>query len=352
MTKKRRVFDINFDEDFSEPEASEPERRGPMAAAITENAAALEERHQAEAEIRAENDRLAHEYVALKRNGQIVDLVPIDAIRTSKLTRDRSEAPDDTLPELIESIRSVGLSNPIRVEQTEDGYELIQGFRRLSAYRALWEETGDPAFARIPAGLMARGTELEGLYRRMVDENLVRRDISFAEMARLALAYANDPNTLVSDPKDAVAALFASAGRQKRSYIGHFTTLMHHIGDQLQHPEAISRKLGLDLVRQMELHPDLVPLAQKTLEQAPNRSAETEIALLTGLTKHMNLRAGRVSQSPSNAKTTFRMSRSSGKAKCLAADGRLEVQVNCDFSAIDRKKLEKALSEFLDSLDV
>ena len=60
---KRRVFDIDFD-DTSVPagtEADVPEtRRGPMAAAITENAAALGARQEAEAAIRAENDRLAH----------------------------------------------------------------------------------------------------------------------------------------------------------------------------------------------------------------------------------------------------------------------------------------------------
>ena len=51
--KKRRVFDIDFD-DTAAPVAEPSERRGPMAAAITETAAALNERVDAEAAIRAE----------------------------------------------------------------------------------------------------------------------------------------------------------------------------------------------------------------------------------------------------------------------------------------------------------
>ena len=62
MSKKRRVFDIEFPSDPIEVETpvpvgtDEPEpreaRRGPMASAIQENASALRERQAAEAAIR------------------------------------------------------------------------------------------------------------------------------------------------------------------------------------------------------------------------------------------------------------------------------------------------------------
>ena len=93
---KRRVFDIEFDDSEADvPAGTEAvekadARRGPMAAAISENAAALTERQVAESAIRAENDRLAHEYIALKKNGQIVGLVDIGAVQTAKLIRDRA----------------------------------------------------------------------------------------------------------------------------------------------------------------------------------------------------------------------------------------------------------------------
>ena len=44
------------------------------------------------------------------------------------------------IDELKQSIRDVGLSNPIRVEQVGDRYELIQGYRRLTAWRELRDE--------------------------------------------------------------------------------------------------------------------------------------------------------------------------------------------------------------------
>ncbi|MFB3306816.1 ParB N-terminal domain-containing protein, partial [Pseudomonas sp. AMR01] len=169
MAKKRSVFDINFELD-AEEESTEfpagngpletkaynvqghplqnhepaPARRGPMASAIAETAEATRERANAEAAIRAENDALAHEHVRLKKLGLITDLIQTSEVKTSKLTRDRSANIDPELAELKESIKAVGLSNPIRVEKTDEGYELIQGFRRLSAFQQLAEETGDP----------------------------------------------------------------------------------------------------------------------------------------------------------------------------------------------------------------
>jgi ParB family transcriptional regulator, chromosome partitioning protein len=46
----------------------------------------------------------------------------------------------------------------------------------------------------------------------MVDENLGRKDNFFAEMAMLALDYARDPGTAITDPEMAVAVHFNSAG--------------------------------------------------------------------------------------------------------------------------------------------
>ena len=137
MTKKRRVFDIDMPEPDSGPQISsldEPKRRSPMASAISENAGAMTERAAVEARIRAENDSLAHEYVALKKAGLVTRMIPVDAILTEALVRDRKTGDDEDLPELVASIRDVGLSNPIRVEERADGrYELIQGYRRMTA---------------------------------------------------------------------------------------------------------------------------------------------------------------------------------------------------------------------------
>ncbi len=351
---KRRVFDIDF-EDAAVPAGTDPApepRRGPMAAAISENAEALSARQQAEAAIRAENDRLAHEYVALKKNGQIVGPVAVDRIRAEKLIRDRADARDPELDELKASIQAVGLSNPIHVEEVEDGYELIQGFRRLTAYRELLAETGDDTYARIPATLQARGAQLDHLYRRMVDENLVRRDISFAEMAQLAMSYAARTGQTIGFSGDSVDVLYGSAGRQKRSYIRHFTHLLQALGDVLKYPEAIPRATGLGLVKLMDSHPRVADQLRALLDANPDRNAQAELSLLRevvakGAPKPKKPKAA---APKSSARTTIRLNRPEGTARCTASSGRFEVLLDHDFGAVDPRKLERAARAFLDAL--
>ena len=353
MSKKKRVFDINFDAaDLPEPEAQPEARRGPMAAAITENAEAVNSRQQAEEAIRAENDALAHEHVRLKKAGLITDLIPLDLIRTDKLTRDRADGRDAEIDELKQSIRDIGLSNPIRVEAVGDHFELIQGFRRFTAYRELFAETQDDTFARIPAGINARGEDTLRLYRRMVDENLVRRGVSFGEMAQLAINYrAQDPN--VESYDRAVELLYASAGRQKRNYIKHFVRLMALVGDDLRHLDTLPRATGLALVKRIDDNAVERSRLSEMLGAEPDRDATQEQAILTQYlaSRAQGPRKKTKATSTRKAKTTFRLARPEGDAKCTVSDGRVEVQLNRDFSDVERNRLESAVAAFLAALE-
>jgi len=360
---KRRVFDINFPSDPPEPAAApvpagtdvapapEP-RRGPMATAISENADALKTRANAEQKIRAENDRLAHEFVRLKKLGLVVDRIPLDLIKTTKLTRDRSQSRDPELDELVLSIRSLGLSNPIRVEQDGDGYQLVQGYRRLSAYRALYQETGDALFAAIPAGLVAHGETLQGLYRRMVDENLVRRDISFAEMAQLALSYLQDSGTEATTLEQAIGTLYASTGRQKRSYVRHFAELLEKIGADLKFAEVIPRALGLDLKKHLGEDADRQATLSQQLQQQQPQTPEAELAILRAALERPSSRTPKVSARVDSAKTTLRCTVPAGTVRCLARNGRIEMAMEKDFSTIDQRRLEGAIAAFFAALAV
>ena len=219
--RRRRVFDIDLPEEEAparaEVPAGKPARRGPMASAVRENAESLRARAELERSIRQENDALAHELVRLRGLGLAVEPVPLDRVDAAKLIRDRMVEENPDVEDLKDSIRAVGLSNPIRVERAGERFELIQGWRRLHAYRALLAETGEEAWAAIPAGIHEPGDDLETSYRRMVDENLVRKDVSFAEMADLARSFAADPQTSCEHVDEAVATLFRSAPYQKRS---------------------------------------------------------------------------------------------------------------------------------------
>ncbi len=357
MTKKRRIFDIDLpDEDVPAPvAASSGLRRGPMATAIGENADSLRQREQTEAAIRAENDNLAHEFVRLKRLGLVVDMIAVDAVQTTKLIRDRSSRVDADLDDLKASIKALGLSNPIRVEQVGEGrYELVQGWRRLAAYRALLAETGDEAYARIPAGLMAKGETLDGLYRRMVDENMVRKDISWAEMANLARAYAEDEATGCRDLDQAVNLLFATANPQKRSYVRRFAFLMRAMEKSLEHAEAISRQLGLAVASRIENEAGSSGLLVRALEAAPGRTAEQELAILRAFAEgEAASGAGRGGngRAAKRGKTTLRLPMAGGEVKCTAAMGRVELRLDRDFSAVDRDRLEAAVEAFFAALD-
>tara|TARA_Y100001001_G_scaffold1462_1_gene1585 strand:+ start:2831 stop:3958 length:1128 start_codon:yes stop_codon:yes gene_type:complete len=372
MPKKRSVFDINFELDAEEEAVEFPAgnstateievykveghplqnhepalpRRGPMASAIAETAEATHERANAEAAIRAENDALAHEHVRLKKLGLITDLIQTSEVMTSKLTRDRSANVDPEIGELKDSIMAVGLSNPIRVEKTDNGFELIQGFRRLSAFRQLAEETGDPRYTRIPAAMVPRGEPLVGLYRKMVDENLIRKELSFGEMAQLALSYARDERI---DVAEAVSTLYASAIKQKRTYIRQFARVLEALDGTVHYPEAIPRALGLDLYKLIDGQPGRAGEIAAKLIAVPDRDKDAEMGVLrdalTGRKK------SEVRDAKSVSKTSLRMGRPEGQARVTATDGKLELRLERDFSAIPRARLQQSIEAFLAALD-
>ncbi len=194
----------------------------------------------------------------------------------------------------------------------------------------------------------------------MVDENLIRTDISFAEMAALARAYADDPGTAAADLDAAVQALYGSAGKQKRSYIRAFARLLAVLDGDLAHAEAIPRALGLAVRKRMEADPDSLAELRRMLAARPGRSAEDELAILRlfggedgegGPQPDTTFPAGNpgaaASRPPRKARTTFEVRGPLGEAKCTASQGRLELRADTDFTAIDRRRLEAALAAFL-----
>ncbi|MFN3662221.1 ParB/RepB/Spo0J family partition protein [Yoonia sp.] len=362
MVKKRSVFDINFepenDEGFPagnmpplETKSSNvqghplqdrepvPARRGLMASAIAETADATAERASAEAAIRADNYALAHEHVRLKKLGLITDLIQTSDVLMSKLTRDRYANADPDLVELKESIKSVGLSNPIRVEQTADGFELIQGYRRLTAFRELAEETGDTRYTRIPAAMVPRGEPLDTLYRKMVDENLIRKDLSFGEMAQLTLAYARDEGV---SSGDAVSALYASALKQKRTYIRQFARVLEALDGAVRYPEAIPRALGLDLYKVIEAEPERPANITAALHDLPHRHADQEMQILRdSLTAPK--KPTQAMPAKTMSKTSLRLGRPEG---VTASDGKIELRLNLDFRRFPDPDCSRGLSRF------
>lgn len=361
MTKPRSKFALEIADDELHSDQNSPPpaltRRGPMASAIADNADSLKERRSTQEKIRKENDELAHQHVRLKKLGLVLELVQLDWIDSDKLIRDRNVSRELELDDLVISIRELGLSNPIRAERTHDGrYELIQGYRRLEAFRHLWSETKDERFATIPVAMVPPGDDLEVSYRKMVDENLVRKDISFAEMAELARSYANDPQTPENDVNKAVTALFKAAPYQKRSYIRAFAELLQLIGDHIKFPHLIPRNLGLDLRRSLDDKNKLAKLIQ-TLAAASTHTADEEIDLLrqfSGLPSRKDGVDRIVEPKGSNKATrlrhTFAFEAPEQSGRCIAVNGRLELRADRDFSSIEPQRIERAISAFFETL--
>ncbi|WP_439143590.1 ParB/RepB/Spo0J family partition protein [Planktotalea sp.] len=366
MSRKRRVFDIAMPEDEAiEIEPKVPAgRRGPMASAISENAEALQIRKSAAEAIREENDALAHEFVALRDAGAVVQSIPLENVKTFLLVRDRLPGEDIELDDLVLSIREVGLSNPIRVVPRSDGtgFELVQGFRRWSAYQRLLAETGDDIWKSIPALVMPGEPDISGLYRRMIDENLIRKDLSFAEMAYAAQNYAADPETDADSLSDAVAALFQSAPYSKRSYIRSFAYLLDQLSSALLYPTEIPRALGVSVARAIKERPELLKQIKDGLSDWESRSIKDELNVLKeaigeGAESHLEAapavgaKTATTSAKTARSKTTFHIGSSFGQIKCTAGLGRLEIKVDRDFSSIDRGRLERAIAALVDGLN-
>jgi ParB family chromosome partitioning protein len=361
MSRRRRDFQIGLPEAaVPAGNAPAPRRRGPMASAIAESAEAARARAETEAEIRAENDRLAAEHVRLRRLGLVFEPVALEAIRTTRLRRDRSPGPDPELDDLVASIRAVGLSNPIRVERAGEGvYELVQGRRRLEAYRRLHAETADAVWAAIPAAVMAPGESLSESYRRMVDENMVRRDISFAEMATLARAFAADPEIPdCGHVTEAVDILYGSAGAQKRSYIRAFAELLDMLEPHLSHPEAIPRNLGLAVRRQIsEGNPGLADLVA-ALRAHAGRGPEAELSVLRGFVGEGGGReppAGPAARPAPGAgqggRLRLDLEHARGPVRLTAGQGRVELRAGRDFARLPEERLARAVRAFLAALE-
>ncbi len=106
--------------------------------------------------------------------GSSYEEIPVDAI-TPNPRQPRTVFDEDALAELVDSIREVGLLQPVVVRPTGPGaYELVMGERRLRATKAA-------GLATIPA--IVRPTEEADLLRDALLENLHRAQLNPLEEA-------------------------------------------------------------------------------------------------------------------------------------------------------------------------
>lgn len=312
---------------------------GPMSVAVREVAASAQEASDTLVESRRQNAADAREYRAARESGRVILTLGLDQIGMTALPRDRMDLADvaasEAMEELKSSIRERGQREPVEVFASAQGWELKAGWRRLTALRQLREETGDPRFDQVLARVTSGGEDRAALYLDMVEENVIRQDLSFAEMAHIAIELARDPAAGVGSVEDAVGRLYRALHKVKRSYIRAFVTLLTRI--DLPFPRAVPRDLGVDVARKLALasEAEVVGL-QARLSRAAREEDQAEAMRL------FLKPVAEASDKGPDQKFEFRV----GEAKVTARNGELRIRAAMDFTAVDRAELDRAVSAF------
>lgn len=236
------------------PKTPSPRTAAPIAFAAGEAAQAAADEM---ARLRASSATLA----AAEAEGRVLADVPLAAVETGFIARDRMPAadPDDAFRALKASLATSGQRVPVDLVDLGEGrYGLIAGWRRVQALKDLHWETGEARFATVRAMVRAPiRSETDALamdraeaFRAMVEENEIRADLSHYERGRIC-ALAAEAGAF-ADAEAALAALFSAVSAPKRSKIRSFLLVHEVLGDLLAFPEHIPERLGLDLAKALK----------------------------------------------------------------------------------------------------
>lgn len=322
---------------------------GPMGAAVRDVAENLQEATEAKVEQRRRNAEDAKTYRSAMEEGRVLVRLALSEIATDDLPRDRLDlenvAQSDEMEELKSSIRERGQKEPVEVYVGSDGqYQLKKGWRRFTALSQLYSETGDGAFATIIARIEAGQGDRISRYVDMVEENVIREDLTFAEMAQVAITAAQDGGIDEVDPAEMVARLYASLHKTKRSYIKSFVFLLSALEDSLQWPKAISRNLGVDAARALR-EPAQADALRAELEVCATPEAQNDI--LSAF-----VAAGGAGAKPAGDKPQPKQKFEFfvGQTKVTARQGECRLVSERDFATIPKALLEEAVKAFEDAL--
>lgn len=207
-----------------------------------------------------------------REEGRLIVRLPLEAIETAHLVRDRIVFDEDEMAALKASLEARGQQVPVEVVPLGDGdegrYGLISGLRRVMALR----EIG----AGEVLALIRQPDSSADAYLAMVEENEIRAGVSFYERARVASEAAR--LGLFDTAQAAIAHLFAQASPAKRSKIGSFVTVHEALGSHLRFPAAIPERLGLEMAKALSEDRGFARRLSKALDQTPLKTATEERA--------------------------------------------------------------------------
>lgn len=318
---------------------------GPMGAAVRDVAENLTETTEAKVVQRRQNAEDAKTFRQARDEGRVLVHLALTEIATDDLPRDRLEleavAASDEMEELKASIRERGQKEPVEVYEGADGrYQLKKGWRRYTALTQLYSETGDETFATVIARVEAGQGDRISRYIDMVEENVVREDLTFAEMAQVAITAAEDDAIDEADPSELVNRLYGALHKTKRSYIRSFVFLLSTLGDALQWPKDVARNLGVDVSRAIKGEAQVAALCEELRECA---SPEAQARVLAGFVEGEKAsRATAPKAQPRKQKFEFFV----GKTKVTARQGECRLVSDQDFATLPKARLEEAVKAF------
>lgn len=346
MTKRNK---FGFDPVSPEAKPSRARSVGPMGAAVREAAESLTEATEAKVAQRRQNAEDARQFHTAQDEGRLLHAVPLSEIALDDLPRDRLElelvAASDEMEELKASIRLRGQKEPAELYRDASGtLQLKKGWRRYTALSQLLSETGDAQFGVLLARIDGHADNRLSLYVDMVEENTVREDLTFAEMAQVAITAAQDDAIDEVDPDAMVARLYGALHKMKRSYIRSFVFLLSVLEGDLPFPKQVARNLGVDVARCLRTSGQADALRKALVACG---SVEDQTRVLTAFVdgaKSDNKKAKK--KAGAREKFEFHV----GELKVTARRGECRIVSADDFASVPRHVLEKAVKAFEDEL--
>lgn len=224
-------------------------------------------------------EKVAAEMTAARAEGRMVQKIPLEAIASDYLARDRVVLDPAEMDALKASLRARGQQTPIEVVQTTPGqYGLISGFRRVQALRDLARDGDETGASGLVLAFVRQPGDASQAYTAMVEENEIRVGLSYFERAHIVRRCVIDD--VFPSEAEALKCLFSSASRAKRSKIKSFLPVIEHLGSSLLHPNALTERAGLALAARLAQDPKFAPRLRDRLRKAQPETAAQETQLL------------------------------------------------------------------------
>ena len=153
---------------------------------------------------------------AVKQNSADILRIPVDMVETNPF-QPRLNFDKEALEELVDSIKTLGLIQPITVRRIGDKYQIISGERRFRACKAAGMDM-------IPAYI--READDQGMLEMAIVENIQRENLDPIEVA---MSY----QRLIDECKLTQEQMAARVGKKRTSVTNYLRLL--NLPDKVQH---------------------------------------------------------------------------------------------------------------------